>query len=49
MSKQELSEYIDEKETFNAMVREHEYKMGNLRDKDKEFRDQYLRSFIHKS
>jgi hypothetical protein len=41
-------EYVDSKNAFHAMCKEHYYKAPNVRDKDKLLRDNYLRSFIHK-
>ena len=48
MSQKMLSEYIDSKNAFLAMCKEHYYKAPAIRDKDKLLRDNYLRSFIHK-
>ena len=49
LSKNEIQDYIDERSAFQAMVKEHEYQCRNVRDKDKDYRDNYLKSFIHKS
>lgn len=43
-----LTEYINAFNSFKALCIEHRYKQCNLRDKDKEYRDNYLRSFIHR-
>lgn len=31
------------------MVKENEYQSAKVRDKDKDYRDNYLKSFVHKS
>ena len=49
MNKKELRNYIDEKYAFKAMVKQNEYETTKKRNKDKDFRDNYLKSFIHKS
>ena len=49
MDREELTEYVDEKAAFYAMVKENAYQSKQVRDKDKDFRDNYLKSFIHKS
>ena len=49
MTKDEITEYIDEKSAFVAMVKENGYQSKKVRDKDKDLRDNYLKSFIHKS
>jgi len=49
MNERELTDYIDEKKAFKALMNEHRYKSQNIREKDKEFKDSYLCSFIHKS
>lgn len=49
MTKEQLAEYVDEKAAFVAMVKESAYQTGRVRDKDKDYRDNYLKSFIHKS
>ena len=46
MTPQQRNEFIDEKNAFNALCKEHSYKCKRLRDKDKEYRDTYLKSFI---
>ena len=49
MNEQELNDYLDEKNAFSAMVKEHEYQIGKMKDKDKEFKENYMKSFIHRS
>jgi len=41
--------YLTSKNEFNAMVKEHKYEIKGIRDKDKEYRDNYMKSFIHRS
>jgi hypothetical protein len=48
MTREQKDEFIDEKNAFNALVKEHSYKNRRLRDKEKEYRDTYLKSFICK-
>lgn len=48
MDKDAIREYIDEKNAFNAIVKEHFYNNGQAKDKDKQFRDAYMMSFIHR-
>jgi len=48
MTPEDLVEYVDEKNAFKAMEKEHEYQIGMIRDKDKEFRENYLKSFVHR-
>lgn len=48
MTERQIMEYIDSKNAFQAMCKDHYYKAPNIRDKDKLLRDNYLRSFIHK-
>ena len=49
MSKEEKEEYLDEKNAFNALMKEHEYQTGKIRDKDEEFKINYMKSSIHRS
>ena len=42
MSTSELNNYIDEKLSFKALAKDHVYKTPQKRDKDKEFKDNYL-------
>jgi hypothetical protein len=48
-NERELREYVDEKNAFKALMNEHRYRAPMTRDKDKEYKDTYLCSFIHKS
>ena len=49
MTREQVTEYVDEKAAFVAMVKENGYQSKRVRDKDKDYRDNYLKSFIHKS
>ena len=49
MKRMELREYIDELNAFKAMEKEIYYRNQKLRDKDKDFRDNYTKSFIYRS
>ena len=49
MSKSELRDYIDEKAAFSAMIKQNSYESKQTKNKAKDFRDNYLKSFIHKS
>mmetsp|Transcript_7183 Transcript_7183/g.12108 ORF Transcript_7183/g.12108 Transcript_7183/m.12108 type:complete len:1503 (-) Transcript_7183:75-4583(-) len=49
MTSDELREYLDEKNAFNALVRDHKYSYVQTREKDKEYRENYIKSFIHRS
>lgn len=49
MKRMELREYIDELNAFKAMEKEIYYRNQKLRDKDKEYRDNYTKSFIYRS
>ena len=49
MTHEQLVEYIDEKAAYKALVKEHVYQTGHTKDKDKEYRDNYMKSFIHRS
>ena len=49
MKKSELREYIDELNAFKAMAKEIQHRAANVRDKDKDYRDNYMKSFIHRS
>lgn len=44
----QLAELIDEKNAFKALCLEHARQSQQLKDKDKEFRDNYLRSMVHR-
>ena len=47
MEYDEIQEFVDEKNTFKAMCKQHAYRVPTIRDKDKEYRDNYIKSFIH--
>ena len=49
MSKEEIKDMIDEKNAFDAMCKDHQYTSYMLKDKEKEYRDNYLKSFIYRS
>ena len=49
MKRSELREYIDELNAFKALEKEIKYKGQRIRDKDKEYRDNYTKSFICRS
>ena len=49
MNERQLTDYIDEKKAFKALMNHHRYTTHHMRDKDKEYKDNYLCSFIHKS
>lgn len=49
MNKKQLKEYIDELNAFKAMEKEIKYRSSRVRDKDKEYRDNFTKSFIHRS
>lgn len=44
-----MDEYVDEKSAFKSLVKQHTYQVAKVRDKDKKLRDQYVRSFFHRS
>ena len=48
MNENDLVEYIDAKNSFKAMMKEYYYQKGSIRDKDKGYKDVYLKSFIHR-
>ena len=45
MKEESLIDYLDERNAFNALVKEHEYQIG----KAKEYKENYMKSFIHRS
>lgn len=49
MNEDELIEYIDQKNAFKALNKEIEYQIGIIKEKDKEFKENYMKSFIHRS
>ena len=48
-TEEELRDYLDEKAAFNAMCKENQYEFGTIREKDKEYKETYMKSFIHRS
>jgi hypothetical protein len=49
MNEDELIEYIDQKNAFKALNKELEYQIGTIKEKDEEFKENYMKSFIHRS
>jgi hypothetical protein len=49
MTHAQLVEYIDEKAKFIALEKETFFEVGHTKDKEKEYRDNYIKSFIHRS
>tara|TARA_B110001469_G_scaffold90400_1_gene85826 strand:+ start:1182 stop:1640 length:459 start_codon:yes stop_codon:yes gene_type:complete len=49
MEEESLIDYLDERNAFNALVKEHEYQIGKVKDKEKEYKENYMKSFIHRS
>lgn len=49
MNNHMIREYIDEKNSFNALVKEHMYNTPTIKEKDKEFSDIYMKSFINRT
>lgn len=49
MTNDQITEYLDEKNSFAALNKEIEYQMGKMREKDKDFKENYMKSFIHRS
>jgi hypothetical protein len=49
MDPNELREYLNEKNYFYSNLKELSYKQKKLREKDKDFRESYLKSFIFRS
>ena len=44
-----IDEFIDEKNSFNALEKSHFYKFGIDKEKDEEYRKSYLKSYIYRS
>ena len=44
----EIKDYIDEKNAFNSLVKEYQYREGFKREKDKLYAESYMKSFIYK-
>jgi hypothetical protein len=49
MDEDELKSFVDEKNAFNAMLKEHHYQSRKVRVKDKHFRDNYSKSFFQRA
>jgi len=49
MNNHMIREYIDEKHAFNAEVKELMYKQPAIKEKQKEYSDVYMKSFINRS
>ena len=49
MNRAELKDYLDEKNAFKAMCKEIDYQSGNLKEKEKEYKENYMKSFIANS
>ena len=48
MSKEQIKEYVNERNHFKRMCVDLDSKTKYVREKDKEFRDNYFRSFLHR-
>ena len=48
MSKEQIKEYVNERNQFKRMCVDLDSKTKYVREKDKEFRDNYFRSFLHR-
>lgn len=48
MSKEAIREYVNERNHFKRMCVDLDSKTKYVREKDKEFRDNYFRSFLHR-
>lgn len=46
MTNNMIREYVDEKFAFNALVKEHNYRHPPIKEKEKEYSDVYMKSFI---
>jgi hypothetical protein len=49
MNEDEMKDYVDEKNAFNAMLKEHQYQSKKIRVKDKIFRENYSKSFFQRA
>lgn len=47
MTREELDEYIDEKNAFKSMHQEYQYENKKLKEKDKPFKDVYAKSVFN--
>ena len=46
MDQMQLIDFVDEKNAFLSMMKEHDYQVQKTREKDKEYRDNYAKSHI---
>ena len=44
-----VHDFVDERNAFKALLKQHTYQAAKVRDKDKELRDNYVKSFFHRS
>ena len=49
MKPEEIKEYVDEKSSFNSIMKENQYQTAKFREKDMNFRRQYEVSFLHRA
>ena len=49
MDQFEVDEFLDERYAFSALCKEHENNMGLKREKDNKYRQNYLKSFLHRA
>lgn len=49
MDDEELRDFVDEKNAFNAMLKEHIYQSRKVRVKDKVYRENYSKSFFQRA
>jgi hypothetical protein len=49
MTEAEITEFIDERNAFNSLVKEHQYQMGAVKEKDKKYAETYMKSFIYQN
>lgn len=49
MDQLEVEEYLDEKSAFYALVKEHENERDIIREKDNKYRQNYIKSFLHRA
>ena len=44
-----ITEYLNEKALFQSTAKETQYEFGSTKEKEKEFKETYMKSFIHRS
>ena len=49
MNQDDVDEYLDEKGAFRSMVKEHTYQNSKVREKDQDYRENYVKSFLHRA